>query len=723
VVSKGGVLPGLWPIHGDGVLARQGDLVLLIHPAGGAFADLLLDLLTDAAPAGQDGLGFTSLIAAEFDADAAAASMADPSPSVVAFGPDGAGGTAVALYGTAWVEVTTAHGMQRLSPGQPYGRLRAVLPSQLMTVRAGVFEGDDNADTDPYLRLADGVVRAVALAYAPQEPTAAQPPARHKRPPTRVTPTPAPTPAAARESAVPQSVVPAPENAVPQSVVPAPENVLPQSVVPAPENVLPQSVVPAPENVLPQSVVPAPENVAPERVTLRPGNVLQENVTPPPESATPEPEIVVPDPENVVAESAATPPENVLPEPENLVLAPENALQEGVTPAPENVAGEVPAVGRDAKEGGFNWDFGPPPGPVHGGPPAENLAGPTPVHGGPPAENLAGPTPVHGGPPAENLAGPTPVHGGPPAENLAGPTPVHGGPPPENLAGPTPVHGGPPPENLAGPTPVHGGPVPPGPGRRPQRSPLDWDFAPPAPPAENLVGPGPVGPGPVAPGPGPAGPRPSTPQPPGPGGQPNPLAWDFISVQFGQGQVESETPRRPPLPLGPEPPLEQNLGIAETRAPEVLGVYCKNGHFDDPEARYCAVCGISMAQLTKAPRKGKRPPLGVLVLDDGSVFQLDADYVIGREPSLDSSVADGSARPLRLTDAEGLVSRIHARVELDGWQVYISDLESANGTYVQLPGEPEGQLLTPRVRTPLIAGTHVRVGRDHGFRYDSHRHR
>jgi len=194
-------------------------------------------------------------------------------------------------------------------------------------------------------------------------------------------------------------------------------------------------------------------------------------------------------------------------------------------------------------------------------------------------------------------------------------------------------------------------------------------------------------------------------------------------VQFGQGQPGGEVPKRPPLPLGPEPPLEQNLGVTEARAPEVLGVYCKNGHFDDPEARYCAVCGISMAQLTKAPRKGKRPPLGVLVLDDGSVFQLDADYVIGREPSLDSSVADGSARPLRLTDSEGLVSRIHARVELDGWQVYISDLGSANGTYVQLPGETDGKLLAPRVRTPLVAGAHVRVGRDHGFRYDSHRHR
>ena len=82
------------------------------------------------------------------------------------------------------------------------------------------------------------------------------------------------------------------------------------------------------------------------------------------------------------------------------------------------------------------------------------------------------------------------------------------------------------------------------------------------------------------------------------------------------------------------------------------------------------------------------------------MFQLDANYVIGREPSLDSSVADGSARPLRLTDSEGLVSRIHAKVELDGWQVYISDLESANGTYIQLPGETDGKLLPPRVRDP-----------------------
>jgi len=128
-VTEHGVLPGLWPIHGDGVLARQGDLVLLIHPGGGVFTDRLLDLLADAARAQATGLRFTDLVSAEFDADAAAADLAgQQGPAVVAFGPAD-GGTAVAVYGTGWAEVTTARGAQRLTAGEPYGRLRCVLPS------------------------------------------------------------------------------------------------------------------------------------------------------------------------------------------------------------------------------------------------------------------------------------------------------------------------------------------------------------------------------------------------------------------------------------------------------------------------------------------------------------------------------------------------------------------------------------------------------------------
>jgi hypothetical protein len=156
--------------------------------------------------------------------------------------------------------------------------------------------------------------------------------------------------------------------------------------------------------------------------------------------------------------------------------------------------------------------------------------------------------------------------------------------------------------------------------------------------------------------------------------------------------------------------------------PLIQGVYCKNGHFDDPEALFCAICGISMNQQTLVPRPGERPPLGVLLLDDGSVFQLDTDYVVGREPSLDASVAEGKARPLRISDETGIVSRVHARVHLEGWRVLVTDLGSANGTRVLLPGQQADQPLVPQVSIVLATGSQVDLG-GRGFRYESHRGR
>jgi hypothetical protein len=156
--------------------------------------------------------------------------------------------------------------------------------------------------------------------------------------------------------------------------------------------------------------------------------------------------------------------------------------------------------------------------------------------------------------------------------------------------------------------------------------------------------------------------------------------------------------------------------------PIIQGVYCKNGHFDDPEALFCAICGISMNQQTLVPRPGERPPLGVLLLDDGAVFQLDSDYVIGREPSLDGSVAQGKARPLRIADDTGIVSRVHARIHLDGWRVLVTDLGSANGTRVLLAGQPAEQPLVPQVPIVLATGSQVDLG-GRAFRYESHRGR
>ena len=192
-------------------------------------------------------------------------------------------------------------------------------------------------------------------------------------------------------------------------------------------------------------------------------------------------------------------------------------------------------------------------------------------------------------------------------------------------------------------------------------------------------------------------------------------------MSLAEPEPGGEMTHHAPLPLGAEPPEANDLGLVEMPSEIVEGVYCKNGHFNDPEARSCAVCDISIGPLTSTRQQGPRPPLGVLLLGDGSVCQLDADYVIGREPTLDSAVAEGRARPLRVNDTSGVVSRIHARVELDGWQVFITDLKSANGTEVLLPGDRNPTSLQPGVRLPLMAGTQIRLGGEYGLQYDSHR--
>jgi FHA domain len=191
-----------------------------------------------------------------------------------------------------------------------------------------------------------------------------------------------------------------------------------------------------------------------------------------------------------------------------------------------------------------------------------------------------------------------------------------------------------------------------------------------------------------------------------------------LLLNAGPGGVDA--PVREPLPKVKDMPPGSTSYVSV--GPLIQGVYCKNGHFDDPEALFCAICGISMNQQTLVPRPGERPPLGVLLLDDGSVFQLDSDYVVGREPSLDASVAEGKARPLRISDETGIVSRVHARVHLEGWRVLVTDLGSANGTRVLLPGQQADQPLPPQVPIVLATGSQVDLG-GRGFRYESHRGR
>jgi hypothetical protein len=187
------------------------------------------------------------------------------------------------------------------------------------------------------------------------------------------------------------------------------------------------------------------------------------------------------------------------------------------------------------------------------------------------------------------------------------------------------------------------------------------------------------------------------------------LSKPFVSVILAPGAVETDQ-------LEPTAPMVETVD----NRPIVIGVMCKNDHFNDPSLRYCQVCGISMAQQTLTYTEGPRPPLGILLLDDGMTFRLDADYLVGREPQQDPQVGAGTVRPLRLVDNEGIISRRHLRVALVGWEVQLIDLKSANGTYVRHATEAAPNRLVPERPYTIRPGTQVSVGR-RWLRYESHR--
>jgi len=107
---------------------------------------------------------------------------------------------------------------------------------------------------------------------------------------------------------------------------------------------------------------------------------------------------------------------------------------------------------------------------------------------------------------------------------------------------------------------------------------------------------------------------------------------------------------------------------------------------------------------------GLRPPLGLLVFDDGSTYTVDAEYLVGRMPEGDERVVSGSLRPIAIEDKSGAVSRVHIEVRLAGWDVMLVDSGSRNGTFLALPGEEEWTALPPRESRRLVPGTRVRLG-------------
>ncbi|MFE5289049.1 FHA domain-containing protein [Nocardia sp. NPDC056611] len=161
----------------------------------------------------------------------------------------------------------------------------------------------------------------------------------------------------------------------------------------------------------------------------------------------------------------------------------------------------------------------------------------------------------------------------------------------------------------------------------------------------------------------------------------------------------------------PDPDLQRRLEAtakATALTAKVLGFKCARAHPSDPRAAFCTVCGMPVDQ-TQHVSEVIRPPLGMLVLDDGMTFMLAADAVVGRDPEL-SEPARGGLLPLRIDDSSGGMSRAHAEIRLVNWDVTIVDRGSTNGTRVRPPGYRDWVRLQPNQPFTLVPGAEVMLG-------------
>lgn len=189
------------------------------------------------------------------------------------------------------------------------------------------------------------------------------------------------------------------------------------------------------------------------------------------------------------------------------------------------------------------------------------------------------------------------------------------------------------------------------------------------------------------------------------------------------------TPRRHQpyaLPGPPErgtPPLDPELrrrteatakGTALTV--KVMGFKCARAHPTDPRAAFCSVCGMPVDQ-TQPLIEVVRPPLGILVLDDGSTYLLESDSVLGRDPE-HSEPARRGLTPLPVVDNSGGMSRAHAELLLVNWDVTLVDRGSTNGTRTRTTGFRDWVRIPPHQPVVLVPGTEILIGQ-RMLRYES----
>lgn len=182
-----------------------------------------------------------------------------------------------------------------------------------------------------------------------------------------------------------------------------------------------------------------------------------------------------------------------------------------------------------------------------------------------------------------------------------------------------------------------------------------------------------------------------------------PLRVLLVRWRFAGGRLIDPASRGGPSrddedarPVDPLPAVTRGAAHGACPADGALvdGILCQERHFNHPRALYCAFCGTSLRAGGHSRVRAPRPPLGILIADDGTTCVVDRDIAVVSEPALRFERINGDApEPCPL------------QIRLRDWQcVAVADRCVAASL-------PDGRqlLLEPNSSLPLLPGTELLV--------------
>ena len=198
------------------------------------------------------------------------------------------------------------------------------------------------------------------------------------------------------------------------------------------------------------------------------------------------------------------------------------------------------------------------------------------------------------------------------------------------------------------------------------------------------------------------------PPPPAPPAPPSPVASPAQPAP-----VRPATAPRPPAPLPPPP-----LPSAALAAPAAAQLPSTPLQPPTPQAavppstpgaseQVPAPAADEEFEATVVVARGKAATAWRLIDIDGTVFVLHQANVLGRRPH--GTNAPTGAQLIALSDPEKVLSRTHALLEVDAAGLWITDLDSTNGTDI-LSADTDVTECEPAVRTAIPAGASVSFG-------------